>query len=459
MRRGNFSRRFDSFMDRHLSGTVFTWRQILQMTIPYMLDNFSIMLIGMLITALISSNGVTSMAAVSLVGPITNLVVCVFNGIGAGGTVVVAQCCGMGDPRKVSRACGQVISLTVLIGVVACLPLLLFPNAVLMALYPDAEEAVLEKASVYLAGSTWSILAFTLYIGIYSVLRGLGESKKCLILSIIINVAYLLFSIVFLNWLKLDIRGSVYALVLARIMGAVCAVALLFIIHPPISLTPRHLLSFDRNLVGSTMKVSIPLGLEQIFSTCGSIVAGMFMIRLGTTAVATNAIANSLQGVLLAAASSSATLAVTVVGRCVGAGKRQEARRYTMTSVYIGGILLALSALVFFPLLPLLLRQYNPTPQQAATATRLLLLSIPALFLCWPMSNTMPNALRAANDTVFPSVFSLCALWVVNIALAYLLSIHLGMGLMGVWIALWATWTIRALGFYLRFRHLDWSNR
>lgn len=458
MRHKSFSSGIDSFLSKRLSGTVFSWQKILQMAIPYMLDSFSIMLIGMLITALISGNGEASVAAVSLVGPITNLVVCMFNGIGAGGTVIVSQCCGMGDPKQVSRACSQVIWLTVLIGVVSCLPLLLFPDAVLLALYPDAEQAVLEKASIYLAGSAWSTLAFTVYTAIYSVLRGLGESKKCLALSIIINVAYLLFSILFLNWLNLDIKGSVYALVLARILGAVCAIALLFFIHPPISLPPRQLLTFDKKLVGSTLRVSIPLGLEQIFSTCGSIVSGMFMVQLGTTAVATNAVANSLLGVLYAAALSASTLAVTVVGRCIGAGKKDEARQYSMTTVHICTIILAVTALIFYPLLPVLLKLYNPTPEAAATATKLLLLSIPALFLFWPMSNTIPSSLRAANDTLFPSVFSLSVLWIVNIGLAYVLSIHMGLGLIGVWIALWATWATRALGFYLRYWKLHWSS-
>ena len=169
------------------------------MTVPFMLDSLSVMLIGMLITALISSNGQSSMAAVALVGPVTNLVVCMFNGIGAGGTVIVAQCCGTGDQQRTARACAQVIWLTVIIGVASCLPLLIFPDAVLLALYPDAEAEVLRKASIYLTGSTWSILAFVVYTAMYSVLRGLGESQKCLILSVIINAAYLIFSIVFLN--------------------------------------------------------------------------------------------------------------------------------------------------------------------------------------------------------------------------------------------------------------------
>ena len=88
--------RVDSFLTRSLSGPVFTWKQIIDLMIPGVLDNLSIMFIVMLITALISSNGETSVAAVALVSPITGLISCMFNGMAAGGSVVVAQSMGKG---------------------------------------------------------------------------------------------------------------------------------------------------------------------------------------------------------------------------------------------------------------------------------------------------------------------------------------------------------------------------
>lgn len=48
---------------------VFTRRQLASMTLPFILDSLSIMLISMLITALISSAGESSVAAVNLVSP------------------------------------------------------------------------------------------------------------------------------------------------------------------------------------------------------------------------------------------------------------------------------------------------------------------------------------------------------------------------------------------------------
>ena len=80
-----------SFLSKTLDSSTFTWRQILNLTFPSMLDSMSIMFINVLITALISENGESSVAAVSLVGPIVNLITCMFSGIAAGGTVVVAQ--------------------------------------------------------------------------------------------------------------------------------------------------------------------------------------------------------------------------------------------------------------------------------------------------------------------------------------------------------------------------------
>lgn len=449
----------DHFLTRTLSGTVFTWQEILDLMIPGILDNLSITFLNMLITALISQNGQTSVAAVSLVGPISGLITCLFSGISAGGTVVVAQCCGRKDPVLLRRAVGMTLWLTVAIGISVCLPFLLFPRSVLRLLYPNAEAAVMEKACIYLSGCAWSILVFSVYTAVFAILRGLGESKRCLVLSLIINLAYLIFSILFLNVLCMDIYGSAAALILARLLGAIAAVAALLLWHPPVKITLRQVFSYDRTLFHCTLQVSIPLGLEQICSSLGSIVAQMYMIRLGTAALATQAIANSLLSLLYAPASAACSLAVTVVGRCIGAQKYEEAYFYGKRCNQIALILLAITAAIVFPLLPMLLKQYNPTPEAYATAKKLLYFTLPPLLLFWPMSNTLPNTLRAASDTVYPTVLSLSVLWLISIALGYLLSIQAGLGLWGVWIATWTSWAIRNLGFYLRFHSRKWLHK
>lgn len=446
-------------LSRYLSGSVFTWREIMNLMIPGILDNLSITLINMLITALISKNGESSVAAVSLVGPVTGIMVCLFTGISAGGTVIVARCWGENNPHRLKCAIATAFCLTVGIGLVVCVPLLLFPDGILQLLYSDAEAVVMQKASVYLSGSVWSILIFTVYTANFAILRGLGESKRCLSLSIIINLAYFLFSILFLNVLDMDIVGSVWALLLARFVGTAVSVVLLLYWRAPVRMHIFELFRCEKSLLRSTLRISLPFGLEQICISFGNLTSKMYMIPLGTSAISTHTIANSILTVFTTASLSAGNLAVTVVGKCTGAGKKEEAYTYGRRCNQLAWILMLISCLVFVPLLPILLRQYHPSAEAYDMARQLLLWSVPSLLLFAPMSNTLPYTLRAGGDSAYPSVLSLSALWLVNIALGYVLAIPAELGLWGIWIAQWASWAVRTLGFYLRFRSKRWLRK
>lgn len=446
----------ERFLDHTLSGKIFHWREIINLMIPGILDNLSIMFIMMLITALISSNGETSVAAVALVSPITALISCMFNGIAAGGSVVVAQSVGKRDPIQIQRSIGAATVLTIAVGFLVCIPFLLTPFGILHLLYPSAEAEVIEKAMIFLSGSIWSMLSFTVFQACFNVLRGLGESKRCLVLSIIINVAYLLLSILFLNVLNLDIKGSVYALILARTIGAACAVTTLFFLHPPVKVDFREMMRFGRSMTGYTLKLGLPLGLEQICLSLGNLVAEVYMILLGTAALATHAIGTSIMGLIFSPAMSAGNLAVAVVGRCIGAEEYDEAYRYGKVCTNISMILMVLACLIAYPMLPILLKQYNPTPEAAAMATNLLYWSLIGLILFYPKSVTLPAVLRAGSDTLYPSIISMIVLWVFTIAMGYLLAIPGGLGLNGTWIAMWTGWAVRSTAFSFRFRSKKW---
>ncbi|MBP3413008.1 MAG: MATE family efflux transporter [Oscillospiraceae bacterium] len=453
------NKRIDAYLTRTLSGSVFTWREIFRLMIPGILDNLSITLISMLTTALISKNGETSIAAVALVGPVTGLMVCFFTGISAGASVIVAQCWGGRDEERLKRAISTGFFLTVLVGMVISAPLLLFPEGILKLLYADADPLVLEKARIYLSGSVWSILIFTVYTAGFAILRGLGESKRCLVLSIVINLAYFLFSVLFLNVLDMDIQGSVWALILARFVGTALTVILLLYWKPPVKMSFFRLFRFDRELLGRTMRVSLPFGLEQICISVGNLTSKMYMVPLGTSAISTHTIANSVLTVFTTASLSAGNLAVTVVGKCIGAGKKEEAYTYGKRCNQLATVLMVLSCLVFVPLLPVLLNRFHPTAEAYAMAKQLLLYSIPSLILFAPMSNTLPFTLRAGGDSAYPSIVSLAVLWVISIALGYALAIPAGLGLWGIWIAQWLSWAVRSLFFDLRFRRKHWLDR
>ena len=72
------------------------------------------------------------------------------------------------------------------------------------------------------------------------------------------------------------------------------------------------------------------------------------------------------------------------------------------------------------------------------------------------MSFTFPNFLRAANDVRYTMVVSIASMFTFRIIFSYLLGVGLGMGIIGVWIALLIDWGVRVTMFGLRYLHGDW---
>ena len=79
----------------------------------------------------------------------------------------------------------------------------------------------------------------------------------------------------------------------------------------------------------------------------------VYIAKLGTASVAANAVSNSIFSVLYAAPSAVATLAVTIVGQCIGAGEKKLARRYGRSMVWLCTVLVLLSLAIGMPCIPL----------------------------------------------------------------------------------------------------------
>lgn len=452
--------KFTNFLDKQFSSELFSAREIFKMLLPLILDSFFICAIGMLTTSMISSSGETSMAAVSMINPVSTLVVCIITSLSAGGTVVVAQYKGKGEIEKIREAAGHTLTLTVLLSVICCSVFIVFADPIVHLLFTGAEPEVLSKAVTYLTGVCVSIIIFSAYSGIFAIFRGLGETQICLHLTVLINAAYFIFSFIFINICKLDILGTIFAFILARLLGSLFALYHLFwrkkrLIH----LSSRHLLHFDGSIIRSMLKIGIPFVSEQIFFYGGTILVQKYMVALGTQMLAANAITNSLFSLVYAATMAVGNLSTTIIGQCVGAGKRDLARKYGMKLVHLGTAMAILSILVFIPLMPLLLRFYHPDPAIQPLIIKLLCIAIIPMPLFHSMSNVMPYVLRSAGDAMYSSVLSLITMWAIRVGAGYVAAISLGFGLEGIWFCMVLEWMVRAIFFYARSRGTKWLSK
>ena len=326
-------------LDKKLGSSIFTGRQIISMLMPLIMDSFFVFGIGVLTTAMISSSSQESVAAVSLVGPLYMMVYAINNAISAGGTVVVAMFKGKGETERVKEAAGQLIVGLPLSSLAACILLVLCADPLIRFLFHGMEETILVKAEHYLIGVAISAVFLSVYMSGFAVFRGLGETKKCLHLSILINVLHFVASFVFINILKLDIMGSALSLNLARLVGGMAAVLMLISKKSSIEIRPRHVFRIDWRIQKEIFRIGIPCGMEQLFMNGGAMLVQVYIAKLGTASVAANAVSNSIFSVLYAAPSDAGCDDRWSVYRCRREKAGAPLRQIHGLAVYCSGVI------------------------------------------------------------------------------------------------------------------------
>lgn len=451
--------KMDLFLRKQLTSNQFSYQSIFAMLVPLILDQFFIYIIALLTTAMISSSSQESVSAVSLVTPLYMMIYSIFNAIAAGGTVVVAQYKGRGDEEKIRTAGGQVMLATTVLAAFFCALLIVFANPLVNTLFKAADTMVKEKAIRYLMGVSLSFIFHSFYMGAFAVFRGLGETKKCLHLTIIINLIHLFGSMVFINILHLDIMGTILSLNLARIIGGSIAVFLLMRKKNAFRVLVRDIFRIDLPILRSIFKIGVPFALEQVFFNGGGMLVQTYVVALGAVSVAANAIASSAFAILYASGMAVSTLATTIIGQCVGAGDKEQAKKYGSKMIWLGNIVIVLSLIFILPIMPFVLKLYQAPEETLSLIYGLIIIATIPMPFFWSMSNVMPSVLRSAGDANFSSIVSLITMWVIRVGLGYLVAIPLGFGIRGVWACMGLEWAVRTVIFYIRYRTDAWLTK
>lgn len=106
-----------------------------------------------------------------------------------------------------------------------------------------------------------------------------------------------------------------------------------------------------------------------------------------------------------------------------------------------------------------ILSMYTLTPETRALAWTLVMIHNGMSIFLWPASFVLPNALRAANDVKFTMMTSILSMAIWRLGFSYLIGVHMGLGAIGVWIAMVVDWVCRVVCFVLRFRSGVWKTK
>lgn len=436
---------------------LFSGRDLRRLLIPLLVEQFLAVSVGMADTIMVSFAGEAAVSGVSLVDTISNLIINVFAALTTGGAVVISQYLGAKKRDKAQSGAAQLFGLSGLAGLVLGVIALVFAKPILAFVYRGLDAPVMENAIIYLRISAISFPFLALYNSGAALFRSQGNSQVSMKVSIVMNAINVAGNAFCMYGLKMGVAGVAIPTLISRAVAAVLILRRAADPHGELPVELRNALRLKKDMVKRILNIGVPSAFENSLFQVGRVLMASIVAGFGTMQIAGNAVANNLSslGVLPGQAISLAMIAV--VGRCIGAKDDDSAVFYAkklLKYTYIIDGILNIAVILFMT--PLMKLYPSLSPDSLQIARQLVLMHAGCAIFIWPLSFVLPNALRAANDVRFTMVVSIGSMFCLRILLSYVFGIGLGMGAVGVWLAMLIDWACRSLMFTLRFASGKW---
>lgn len=439
-------------------GTMFSKKQLQKLIFPLIVEQVLAITVGMVDTMMISYAGESAISGVSLVDMINVLLINIFAAVATGGAVVVSQYLGHGNRKNACRAAEQLITVSVVISTGLMLVSLLFRGQILRLLFGAVEADVMENAMIYFLISAFSFPFLGVFNAGAATYRSMGNSRISMQVSAGMNVFNAIGNAILIFGFQMGTAGAALSTLAARVLGAVVMMILTMNRKNDVYVIFGNLFSWERDMVQRILHIAIPNGVENGLFQLGRVLVVSIISQFGTVQIAANAVANNLDSMGCIAGQAMNLAMITVVGQCMGAGEKDQAVWYTKKLWKFTYRITAIVNSIILLSLPFILNIYSLSPEARRVAFILVWIHDGCAILLWPTSFTMPNALRASGDVKFAMIVSVASMFIFRIGFSVILGIHLGLGAIGVWIAMVFDWLCRVSFYTWRFLSRKWLN-
>lgn len=442
-------------------GNMFDRHDILRLSVPIMIDQISALLMGIIDSAMVSNCGEAVVSGVSIVDLLNYIIIVIFNAIASGGSVVIAQYIGKTDKENAAKASMHTLILGLVTAAVCTLPCILMTERMITMVYGVVDGEVLKNAVSYFFFLALSNPFFAIYLSCSAVFRANGNTKPIMLVSVFINILNCIGNAVLIYGFDLGAAGAAISTSSCRFIGAALILYLLFKQSNIISIRGRELFKLDFPMIKRITNVSIPTGVETLLFQLGGLVSRRFLVAIPNSVVelAANAVANSLFNVTNIVGLTLSTAIMPVVGQCIGADRKPEAKKHTVDFVIASSLFNAVVSVVMFVLLDSIISVYGIGTEATEIAKRMLSLNCLFVPLMWGAAAIFPSAFRAAGDNKFVMIVSMTLMWSIRVGLAYIFVTVFHFGAIGVWYAMYIEWVFKVLIYSLRYKSDAWLNK
>ena len=446
-------------MKKPLHDRPFTNRDLLRLLIPLIIEQMLAVTVGLADSLMVSSLGEAAVSSVSLVDTVNVLLNSLFASLATGGAIVTGQYLGAKNMEKAQRSAEQLLIFNGAVAIGITVVMYALQRSIVYGLFGSIEPDVAANSLAYFRIVELSIPFLAVYSAGAALFRVMGDSKTSMKISLWMNLINVSGNALLIYVFKWDVSGVALPTLASRVFAAFAILFLMRNQNLTLHLSKDFRLRMDRKMVGLIVRTGVPNGIEGSMFQLGKILLMSVISSFGTAAIAANAIGNTLMTFQNLPGNAASLASTTVISQCTGLRDYDSSKFYAKKLLKFAHIGLLVSNALVLLALPVILRIYHVSHEAKELARFLVMTYSVVCCLVWPLSFSFPQTLRASGDNRFVMVVSVGSMWAFRLVLGVVLSQHMGLGLVGVWIAMYVDWVVRAICFVLRYRSGKWMTK
>lgn len=433
---------------------------ILRMSIPAILAQISSIVMQYIDASMVGRLGAEESAAIGLVSSSTWLMGGLCSAAGIGFTVQIAHKIGA-DKKAEARNIVKIGLITTLI----------FSTAVMLAgaAISGALPGLLGGGKELRRGASSYFLVYALFMPAFQINSVAGGMLQCSgnmkipgmlnILMCFLDVAYnflLIFpareieifgSRLTVFGADLGVTGAALGTALAELTSALLMLYFLLVRSEALHLRKGEGVRFSAAELKKALRISLPVGAEQVIMCSAYIAATKIVSPLGTVSIAANSFSVTAESLCYMPGYGIGSAATAIVGQSIGAGRKDMAKRLGWMSVSLGMLFMAVTGFLMYVNAHYMIGFLTDDPEICRLGARVLRTEAFAEPM-YAASIVVSGVLRGAGDTFIPSCLNFCSMWLVRLPLSMFLAPRYG--LMGVWLAMCIELCVRGALFLIR---------
>ena len=289
---------------------------------------------------------------------VMNMLTQVAIGLTVGGNILVGQYFGSGDRENRRKAAGNLLTLSLLLGLLFAALVVLLGRPLLILL----QSPTLDEATGYLTICGAGLLFIFLYNALSAILRGVGNSRiplYCIIASVSLNVVLDILFVAVFRW---GVSGAALATVLGQAVSCLTALVFCLCHRADLGLLPRFLRP-EGSMVKRILKLGFPTALQWTIASISWLVVLALINQHGVTISAANGVSNKIRDFCQLFISALTTGGGTMCAQCLGARLFDRAEQVMKTCLKLALALAAVIIVVAELFAPQFAMIFTPDPE------------------------------------------------------------------------------------------------